>query len=109
MQLSVTAEKMTPKLSGLKQQQIDFVHYFARQNSAGKLGPTPRGIICHDSMECTSRWHITELASWCWLLDPLHVGISIRWLKLPSRMVAGVLDEGSQEAESRSCPFLSLG
>lgn len=29
IQLSVTAEQMTSKLSGLKQQQIDFVHYFA--------------------------------------------------------------------------------
>lgn len=53
IQLSVTAEQMTPKLSGLKQQQIDFVHYFAEQNSSGKVGPASLGIICHDSMEST--------------------------------------------------------
>lgn len=45
IQLSVTAKQMTPKLSGLTQQQIDFSpNYFAEQNSAGKLGPAPRGI-----------------------------------------------------------------
>lgn len=42
-------------------------------------------------------------------IGPSPCGVPIKWLKLPHRMVSGVLDKVSQEAGSKSCQFLSLG
>lgn len=93
---------MIPKLNGLKQQHIYFVHYFAEQSSAGNLGPAPRGISWHNTTGPTSRWCITELASWRWLLGPPHVG-GLRFL---TEWWLGSWTKGSKRQEVEVTTFL---
>ena len=96
---------MTPKHGGLKQ-HIYFPHSFAEQGSARMLALIHMATLNTTQLDILPRRCITELASWCWLLGPFHVGVSTRWLELPHRMVLGSSTKCPRRQEIKFISFL---